>query len=948
MNTALLEQNEDLLPQNHTEALEDAGSPKESTTIHGNYIAGETEVHASQVAFRDINHHTVYNGYKAEFASLILKEESPYPEPVFTEALVDSVRHHRLLFIGNNPAFDKERYLRHLARRIKSGHPLPVLELRENNETDDILQAISRQEEPVIFLLPRMHPRQLGHDTQRVHHLARQKGHYIIISTEVPPESWEIHSSLVDDLWFSVPDKHIYSQDQLTAYLCTALAKQAPGIAWIEDNPAFTPDYKLAESMSLAEISQQYDSPEEIDLLVHMLASLAKAPDASRLAELVKEVTDSSDALVAKWFKTLSMRQQLITLAASMMEGMYDDQFFGIMKEAVLGFWEYRDPTLKCLDYCDLEFLMLFFEFEEIHEEKRLLRSRFTGQRTQLIRAAWSTHRRHILDMLPRLIELVMQSAKPHTFDFERLGTRDRRMVLRQTVSHTLSDLGLVHLPSVESPLMELSATSDRRMSRVASKALARWRELGHDQLLFDTLDRWQNDADVKSLVGELVRSQRLGQFNQRNYDDKAIEYIRASTVKVLGYAAEYDKPNQLSERLIEQLIRMARDSYPRVNAAICEALPRFIHHHIFQLRSVLTEHIMRIDDLDEPIASGLQLAYQDHPKDLVRTVEHWLDTVRDDASRKNRRHKMTIRDKMLATILAFWSKIDYDHQDPEKFSRNDVVETLHELYQQEGREELRQRILSTAITLLSQDWRMSGKYILTFFPPLDPDLSVFTSALYLSYVEERSLMTGGDCTVEVEGHYVSAWIEPSRRPLTLVEQMLYHWLERGDRDIQKLAALGLAVLSNKFELEERREVAEYLLYGQPPESVNQYQSYNPASSQRTQSPAHEEYIHVMPQIDTETDKFITKLMKKEPAALQDQVRMLYRYFTYRKATDKDLLGYLFTQWRTREDKNLREVAFYLRKIMVDPRPEKKPVLTQIIIWGTIGLTLLWLLSQCG
>ncbi|MGB5977054.1 MAG: hypothetical protein WBG62_06570, partial [Cyclobacteriaceae bacterium] len=525
----------------------------------------------------------------------------------------------------------------------------------------------------------------------------------------------------------------------------------------------------------------------------------------------------------------------------------------------------------------------------------------------------------------------------------------DRRMVLRQTVSHTLSDLGLVSLPSVESPLMELSATSDLRMSRVASKALARWREFGHDELLFNTLERWQDDADVKSLVKELARSQRLGQFNQRNYDDKAIEYIRASTVKVLGYAAEYDKPNQLDERIIEQLVQMAKDPYPRVIAAIREALPRFIHHHIFQLRRVLTEHIMRIDNLDEPIATGLNLAYQDHPRDLVRTVEHWLDIVREDTSLKNRRHKMTIRDKMLATILAFWTKVDYDHEDPEKYKRYDVVETLHGLYQQEGRKELKERILSTAITLLSQDWRISGKFIITFFPPLDPDLSVFTSSLYQSFIDERISMNGGDCVVEMNGNYVSAWFEPSCRPLTFVEQMLYHWLERGDKDIQKLATLGLAMITNFFELEERREVARVLLSGQSGRSDKEYQSYNQTADQN-QAASYSAYdsAPVLPLIDTETDKYIRKLMKKESSALQDQVRMLYRYLNFRNTTDKELLGYLFSQWGTREDKKLKDTAFYLRRIMVYDRPKNRSLLKNIMIAALALVVGLILMSTCS
>jgi hypothetical protein len=203
---------------------------------------------------------------------------------------------------------------------------------------------------------------------------------------------------------------------------------------------------------------------------------------------------------------------------------------------------------------------------------------------------------------------------------------------------------------------------------------------------------------------------------------------------------------------------------------------------------------------------------------------------------------------------------------------------------------------------------------------------------------------------VYIDASPFNAWFDPSLRPHTKVEQMLYHWLEKGESDIRKLSALGLAVLVNRFELAERSKVAAYVTELEAIAATGS-QSFVRADRQNgiNREVVSEELstLQQLPAIDQATDKYISRIMKKQPESLQNEVRMFYRYFHYRQATNKDILRYLFARWATREDKNTRDLGFYLNKIMVEPRPEGPSLTKQIMVGVLILLVFLWLLTTC-
>ena len=203
-------------------------------------------------------------------------------------------------------------------------------------------------------------------------------------------------------------------------------------------------------------------------------------------AQLINNLSEE-DALSNWYHQQLEPRERLLTLGLSFFDRLFDDQFFAALEEIVEKVWQRRDASLRALDYCDLENLYVFFNFNETKNQGTKLEIRFPKQRRTLFKVAWKSDRRQILSALPVMVDIVRNSLTGSLINPELYGDKTKCRELRTAISKTISDIGSISENSIQTTLLQLSANKNTAVQSTAAYAMARWRDsdYGLDQQLF-------------------------------------------------------------------------------------------------------------------------------------------------------------------------------------------------------------------------------------------------------------------------------------------------------------------------------------------------------------------------------------------------------------------------------------------------------------------------------
>ncbi len=148
------------------------------------------------------------------------------------------------------------------------------------------------------------------------------------------------------------------------------------------------------------------------------------------------------------------------------------------------------------------------------------------------------------------------------------LASSPRRVEqLQRSVVESLSQIGLLSFEAVEAAFLELAADESAGMQTVVAKALAAWRGEGHDEKVFRVLQDWWAAGSRTTPPKALAK--RKGGGNP-------LAAIRATVALAIGYALQYDPPNQLAPELAGLLQAALADSHPIVRRRVLElTLPR-------------------------------------------------------------------------------------------------------------------------------------------------------------------------------------------------------------------------------------------------------------------------------------------------------------------------------------------------------------------------------------
>ncbi len=612
------------------------------------------------------------------------------PKPDLVNQLVHIVQTTGLLVLGGRNDIDKASLAKHVAWYLSENHPSEdnkkrsVKEWQRSSDPQSIDVELQQADRSGIFILTQITPQNVGYNLSLIQSAAIRQQHYVIASTDKPLESWKL-SEEEKQSWKDLPSEDLYDSSALAQGLLDQL-KDAGGVFQeVLSIELATADTSIAGNLTFRQVAEKLAMPEKIARFVQLLKK--KLEDEKDLVEatvrqLIKQVTNNKSALNQWYYQILDSREQLLSLGLNFFDGLVDDQFFAALEAVVENVWQKRDPSLRALDYCDLDNLRNFFSINPIGTDTEVARieSRFSKQRLMLFEVAWKSHRRQILAALPIVTQLVANSVAERAFQQELYGDRSRCEQLRRVLSEAISDIGVISLNAVQDTLSQLAADEDEEVQSVAAYAMARWRdpEYDLDGQLFETLQNWQNNARLVSQIKSLLKEQSEEKSKEPQ------DYIRATIALTVSYAALYDPPNQLDKKLYKLLEKLSNDPNHLVRDRFRSTLSRVVRQHPEQLRDLLYQ-MMYHRDLIRAISSSLAFAYRNNPTIVLDTLERWQQTLSSVSS-----DKKPPRDNVLATIALTYGKIDCKNRNS-PITPIQAFENIHRILRAETKPFIRQ-----------------------------------------------------------------------------------------------------------------------------------------------------------------------------------------------------------------------------------------------------------------
>jgi hypothetical protein len=550
------------------------------------------------------------------------------------------------------------------------------------------------------------------------------------------------------------------------------------------------PDQLLIDGLLIQEAANDLKTPENISIFIKLLCSEKRNLQLSSVYDLIKDATDKQRT-IRRWYLALASREQLLAIGLSFFDGLFEDQFFAAIDRVVERVWQIRDPSLRALDYRDLDELKYFFDFVPSEEGYGIkIESRISEQRRMLFEIAWNSHRRQILTALPILSQLAVNSVAQRSNDIELYGTPIRRGQLRIVISEALSDIGLISISAVQHSLLQLASDDELGVQVVAARAIARWRQYKRDDALFSILNDWQE------------RAGRHG--NSR-------DNIRATVAVAISYASFYDSSNKLNEELCRMLKLLAKDRSIIVRNRFCtHTLPYVIPRHLVKLRESLEEMTQEIDLIPE-IAKSLANSYRYNDEGVIETLAEWEKRCRSLQSSQGNSTEITQREKLLATVALTYGYIKYDNV-VSKLTAEKAFRWMQNTLNEERSSFVHKWVVFAISHQASRNFEKVEpllKNLLSNITEVDSDEIV--QLLTDIYLEQRREMGKGEDVININGLNYPIWID-SKRPPTDVETAMQKWVLSQDNPAsQQIAVRALVSFAKSLDIKEQQQIQQII-----------------------------------------------------------------------------------------------------------------------------------------
>lgn len=755
-------------------------------------------------------------------------DDDSYISPRFTGKLVGEIigmRTGRMAVFTGFYGFDMVGFTKHLAFKIaeefaNAGEVISAKACFLNSDFSSIAVAIKENPEDCIFVLNNLTPKDVGHDLEKLQKVAEHHLHKIIIlaSTNLPLSAWKNPHA---DYWFAIDQdglyhtgvklaSDIYERNKLTLYLRKSCDKRK----------LFTYKSKLTEVVEKL-IPTEINTPEQLSLLLDLFAK--KPTEDEKVIKNLVAQTKKKDNLLREWFDSLDDDKQLVALGMSLLDGVYDEQFFAIMQQLFEEAWASYSTSLIALDYSDLNSLLHFFSFTS--GDRPALEGKFPYQRFQTLFNIWGNYRRRIAATFPIMVHLVAQSVNENIASLELYGDRDKRIRLRETIAQALSDVGRISPQTVEPWLLQLAAHGNIGVQLVAAKALAQWREkyedpnIGHavnkENELFELLYGWNEDSRrPNSRIAQLRKS--LFKEESAVSSSAASAYVRATILLTLGAASAYDNTNLLHPKILDLVKTFARDRNELVVRRLRDTLRLLVRNHPWQIgerlfdlggSSAIFNELSHLEDYADAIAMGLADAHVDFPGDVEGLLEDWLNFCEVERPKHLQTEILSFREKILATIIYTYMSLDLSGLPLLDKAATDI----ENLRQKEHHPAIRQTLLYAILSFYEKYFSVMEARHSKKIPNMHAEERKQVALTFRTrYLAERDDAAGGDYEVRIEGFRIESWRNREDRPLTQVEKSLGEWVGSSNENLMRIALQAFIEFS-KIEAWEEEQVRQYL-----------------------------------------------------------------------------------------------------------------------------------------
>lgn len=755
-------------------------------------------------------------------------------DPPQSHELVRLLEEHHLLILSGD-LDEKKDCAYHLVHRLRERlqsrgeKELPVLEKCAGRDPQKIEAALD-DEEPRILLLPDVSPRQIiGQTPVTLRSLLRAQRSYAILTTENERIDWEISTgSLESQLWYELSWESYYGVDLLRGFLGQQLRDSKAGVP-----EPLLPDSDglfLIDDLDLRSVVAKLRTPSKIRLFCEWLLKsrglLTRAQVEDQLGRL-----GGDEQSVGQWYRQFDARQQLLILGMTLFDGLPDETLFTGLELLVENIWRSSDPSIPQFDYGDLVQCAAYFKKVETKNGPTRIRSSSQERRQQILKLVWSHQRRRLLLALPVLREMIRISAaseeeggqlsEPSTAGIQpedaaaarreaagRALNRSEKdtLQLHQALVDSLGLISRLSTEVVEQHFLELAADPSNSVQRLVARALSIWRDDGQEQELMNLLDDWWREACTPWNLGS-----RIARLGSKGLDPFAT--VRAAVGLTVGYAARFDRENQLTSRLYELLARVLEDHHPQVRYAASQALELAVAWHFRQLEPLLRMRVLQSDDFLLAVGRGAAEACALRTEETVAILDTWRAIARAE-KRRSSPDQVSNRERLLATVALTYGEIQPDRGNwplgPEILCanlRSILMEEFHPFVRRYAFEAIERQALQNfeLVVQLLQDL-LSQIHL--------QDRPAVVEILAKTYLHQRQHLSGGDGRLVADGRRYEVWME-SPRPLTEIEATLYGWLlDNAHPIVQQLAVdvfdrLGRTSLEvNEKRMRAQRPVA--------------------------------------------------------------------------------------------------------------------------------------------
>lgn len=755
----------------------------------------------------------VGNLYANDFFVPPLDDYKPhsYQAPPTVAPLVADLERDHVLILSGDPEVEKLSLACFLALTLQGqlasggAQPLPVLQWRRIAATQ-LTESLDIVTEPTIYILPELLPQHIAHNLRTLLKTINQRGHYVIITVEHQRVWQNAFGALAGGQFVqNLRRTTLYTVAYLTKYLKFRLANAVNSL-----NSDIARSVLLHNKLSgylLDKIVADLESPDNIDDFLALLTTVRVGqPSVGKLNEFIKDAKANNSRL-RRSFNDLPLRKQLLVIALHLFSGLLDDQFFSATDRLVEQAWARREPSLRAVDYGDLnEFEGQYFNYVTEPEGKSIELC-LPDQRRSLFEIIWDTHCRHVLSSLEVIIGLLDDSVDERPKDWPLFGSTTRRNRVRRVLYETISDVGLRGVRDIEETLLRLAVHPHLGVQAVAASAIARWEEYAPPSHMEQLLKGWR-DPRIRRTIDSFTQTLEPRPKERRE------TYLLITMAMALGYASVSHAPNQLPPYLHELLSALVEQKNVVVrDDLIYIALPQLLSFHLVQPEVERNVRLLAEDALhNEGIARVLAQLYATNGEELAQTLAQWYDACLAQDPKQLDSAATARRASLLACVCTCYGLINYAAAtQPGPLTVDQVANRLRAVLQRDQTAQVRQASLTSLINLRRQQPIELREALQTMTPG---EMNQIISELTEAYLAQRRELRNGERTLLLGDKRYDVWpTRPHERPPTTLELELMRWLEDPrDPRAQQIAMRALvtfrAHLDDKLTFEDQNPSA--------------------------------------------------------------------------------------------------------------------------------------------